>query len=71
MSGSLNDNHKAESVRNFADQQQHSCSGRPRGLETRIARAFENWLMEYQDRVANVLQDETTNIQNGRESTAP
>ena len=59
-----NDNHKTEPVSDLAGLPQRSKNGK-NGLNTPIRGAFEDWLMEYRNRMAKVLEDETTNTRNG------
>jgi hypothetical protein len=64
MSDFPNDNHKTEPVSHLAGLLQQS-KNRKNGLNARIPGAFENWLMEYRNRLAKVFQGETRNTRNG------
>jgi hypothetical protein len=58
MSDFPDDNHKTEPVSDLAGLLQQSKNGRNE-LNTRIHGACEDWLMEYRNRQAKVLQGET------------
>jgi hypothetical protein len=59
-----NDDFKIESVSDLPDLLQESKNGQ-NGLNIPTPGAFEDWLMEYQNRLAKVLRDETSNTGNG------
>jgi hypothetical protein len=52
------DDHKIEAISDLAGLFQHSkhCKN---GLSTRTRGVFENWLMEYHNRLAKVIDGET------------
>jgi hypothetical protein len=64
MSDFQNDHHKTEPVSDLAGLLQQSKNGK-NGLYTPTRGAFEDWLMEYRNRLAKVLHGETTNTRNG------
>jgi hypothetical protein len=55
-----NDGFQKKPVRDFSDLLQHSKTG-ANGHGTPAREAFENWWLEYRNRLAKVLRGETSN----------
>jgi hypothetical protein len=55
-----NDDFKTEPVNDLPELLQHSKNGK-NGLNSPTRGAFEGWLIEYRNRLAQVVQDETKN----------
>lgn len=60
-----NDDFKKEPVRDFSDLLQHSSRTGANGRSTPAHGIFEDWLMEYRNRLAKVLRGETSNTSKG------
>ena len=58
------DDHKTEPISDLAGLLEHS-KDRKNGLNTQTRGVFENWLMEYRNRLAKVVDGETKNTKDG------
>jgi hypothetical protein len=59
-----NDDHETEPVSNLEGLLQPSRNSME-ALNTPTRGAFEDWLMEYRNRLANIAQDETKDAKDG------